>query len=554
MSQIKGPTLIVAATGAVRLHTLASWWRRFTVDHALTALVGAVALGFDLHGLGTASLSVDEAWSVGLASHNLRILWQYIWGQDAHMALYYLLLHGWLHILAFLGIPPVEFMVRLPSAICAALSSVMVFLLGQRFWRRTAGLVASLLYLLNILQLFHAQNARSYSLEALCVCASWYALFAALHAANGRFSRWACYVGVTALAIYAQIFAVLIVVAQVVACAGLLILPNPWRTRVQDAQRSLAVSLALIGILVAPLGLDALIHGGGNKWVPAASIQSIINFFIYLCDERVSYLYLIASIALLALLIAARSWIRWVSRWLAHSLDRDQAGMLSLAVSRQLPPATFGLICWLVVPMLLSYVMTQPALNLHLFWDRYLIGVVPPFYLLVGTSVGAFRWRLVRLVLALLLIGFALVQLPPRYYAMQPDDFRSVAAWLETHYVSGDGVACYIGTLCAVPMDYYLHLDPGPAHLDADSPGNFLWDGHKVVSSSVPSLAAYSTRHRHIFVILVLDHRSPARQAEEQAVQQWLDGHCTHQAAFRAGSVLVRWCATGISLPHYHRS
>ena len=116
----------------------------------LCILIGAIALGFNLYRLGSPSIWFDEAFSVELARQPLPLIWHIIWGPEPNMELYYLLLHFWLGFTGFLGLHPTEFVVRFPSAICAALSSVMVFLLGRRFLGITAGIVGAGLYWLGV--------------------------------------------------------------------------------------------------------------------------------------------------------------------------------------------------------------------------------------------------------------------------------------------------------------------------------------------------------------------------------------------------------------------
>src|SRR6266849_7400948 len=189
----------------------------------LCILIGASALGFNLSRLGSPSIWFDESFSVELARQPLPLIWHIIWGPEPNMELYYLLLHFWLGFTGFLGLHPTEFVVRFPSAICAALSSVMVFLLGRRFLGITAGIVGAGLYLLNDLQLLYAQQTRSYSLQLLLICIAWYALFIALTQERHQKRWWACFIVATTLAVYAHLFSVLILLAQLVTFGGLLV-------------------------------------------------------------------------------------------------------------------------------------------------------------------------------------------------------------------------------------------------------------------------------------------------------------------------------------------
>src|SRR6266480_5781626 len=147
------------------LHRLQRFVHDVSSNWVLCILVATVALAFDLYRLATPSIWFDEAFSVELARQPLPLLWHIIFGLEPNMELYYLLLHGWLAVTGVLGQHSTEFVVRLPSAIFAALSTVVVFLLGRRFLTMPAGLVAAALYLLNDLQLVYAQQGRSYSLQ-----------------------------------------------------------------------------------------------------------------------------------------------------------------------------------------------------------------------------------------------------------------------------------------------------------------------------------------------------------------------------------------------------
>ncbi|HEU5379913.1 MAG TPA: glycosyltransferase family 39 protein, partial [Ktedonobacteraceae bacterium] len=95
------------------------------------------------------------------------------------MELYYLFLHFWLQVTGVLGMIPTEFLVRLPSAIFAAFSVLVLFLMGRRFLGLWAGFAGTSLYALNYFQLVYAQQTRAYSLQLLLLCLAWYALFVA---------------------------------------------------------------------------------------------------------------------------------------------------------------------------------------------------------------------------------------------------------------------------------------------------------------------------------------------------------------------------------------
>src|SRR6266704_6709411 len=163
-------------------------------DWLLCLAVGAVALAFNLYRLGGPSLWFDEILSVERARQSLPVLWHIIFSTQQNMALYYLLLHFWLSFTTLLGLHSSEFVVRLPSAVFAALGTIMVFLLGRRFFGLSGGLVGAGLYLLNDLQLVYAQQTRAYSLQLLLICVAWYAFFVAITGESYAKRWWMCYI------------------------------------------------------------------------------------------------------------------------------------------------------------------------------------------------------------------------------------------------------------------------------------------------------------------------------------------------------------------------
>ena len=96
-------------------------WQKYLPQRLILAgLLFSIALFFDLRHLGRPGIWFDEAFSVELARQPLPLLWHIIFGLEPNMELYYLFLHFWL-ALTGLFIHPIEFVVRFPSAIFAAL-------------------------------------------------------------------------------------------------------------------------------------------------------------------------------------------------------------------------------------------------------------------------------------------------------------------------------------------------------------------------------------------------------------------------------------------------
>jgi hypothetical protein len=151
--------------------------------------------------------------------------------------------------------------------------------------------------------------------------------------------------------------------------------------------------------------------------------------------------------------------------------------------------------------MAVAFALTQERLNLHLFFSRYLVVVVPSFCLLAGLAVSALPSRLAQLAAVLALIAVAWSPLTNYYEVAQVQDFQRPVAWIQSRYQTGDGVVCAPEGQCGIPMGYYFVAYPGRAHLDPDSPGRWDWETYKWNPVTVDSIDQYAARHRRIFYV-----------------------------------------------------
>lgn len=514
-------------------------------------LVFGVALGFDLYRLGAPSIWFDEAFSVELARLPLPTMWHIIWGPEPNMELYYLFLHGWLGLSGLFGWLPTEFVVRLPSTIFAALASVMVYLLGRRYMGMAAGMAGAGLFTLNYLQLTYAQQTRAYSLQLLLTCIAWYALFALL-SQDTRVKRWwACFILATTLAIYAQLFSVLILLSQIGAFAGLLVLPGSWRARARRNLRGFLASLLATGVLGIPMWLVAL-HGARTNWLPVPHLHDVLHLFQYITTSSQGYLLLLFILCVgavgIALLAYAKDF-RPLLRSFTFSGRPEQAG----AQLQQYVPLVFSLVCWLCVPILVSYVVSQSPIRL--FSTRYLVTILPPLFLLAGVGINALRWRVAQAAILLCMLLIALYYVPVYYRSAQVEDWNSTVHWLQQRYQANDGLVCFDNDVeqgCQISVQYYLDAYPTGAHFTAGTPGLFSWDNlgpanpasGTFAAVDPAALAAFAAHHPRMFYIL---GRFPddASAAKAQAAQNWLDNHYRLLGRITTRTVTISLYATG---------
>lgn len=528
--------------------TISPWQRFFRVSRSWLpgSVIFLIALCFNLYRLGSASIWFDEAFSVELARQPLPQLLRLIFGPEPNMELYYLFLHFWLRLTALLGWNPTEIVVRLPSALFAAGSAVIIFALGRRFISTAAGLLGALLYVLNCVQLIYAQQTRSYSLQLLLMALSWYILLAALTTERRHRLSWSSYVLVTVLALYTHLFSILLVVAQFVFVVGLFIVANPWRERVRRHMVSFLLSMLAFASLSIPMILLSL--GGGNtSWLPSPHPGDVVRLFYSFAGYNKAYaIVLLAGCALCVVFLAGA----YLSTFLRENVAGSKLRSWFKPFERFVP-ICWMLLCWLLLPLLISYVVSQGATRL--FSARYLVVIVPAFCLLIGLLIAGLRGRIIPTVLSLVVLALALVATPYYYASAQVEDWNSTVPWMQQRYQPDDGLVCYDNTIngpikqgCQISVEYYFHAYPTSAHFTSDAPGAFSWTTYSAPNPEAAldpaALAAYGSQHPHLFFIV--GRVQDGSTARLQAAQQWLDTHYRLLGQTSTRTVTIRWYAT----------
>ncbi|TMD64010.1 MAG: hypothetical protein E6I84_14535 [Chloroflexi bacterium] len=480
--------------------------RRSTlIDGAFVLGLATAALGVGLFRLGNASLWADELFTSQFTAIPFGEFWRYFWQREGNMLLYYLLLRGWLWLTSHLGLDPSELVLRAPSVVFAVLAVVVVYWLGRRFWGRTVGALGAGLYIVNHVQLSVDREARSYSLEMLLTCLGWYALLVAIQGGSRRRRWWAVYAVAMTLALYSHLFSALVLAAQIVAFVALLRLPSSWQARVGRSIVGMAVSVGAIGVAMLPMVGYYLHHGSNNQWVPPANPTAMARLLWNISGHLILYGVLLGLSVLLALIVGLAVKRRY-AEWHAAAVD----------------PVTLALLCWMVVPVVLSYTLTQPLLNLHLFVWGYLVVVIPPLCLLAARGVTLLPWRRARPALALALVATAVAALPI-YYGTVAQDYKTAVRWTERHYQPADGLVCTPWS-CPMAFAYYLPLDRGPAPLAAGAPGTWSWQRMDAMPLDQRSLAVYARLHPRIFYVDALTMQDSLElRMRAQVAQEWLN-------------------------------
>ena len=120
---------------------------------------------------GGEGLWLDETFSLWVANHSVADMLQWIVKIDSHPPLYYLLLHYWI---ALNGNTP--YYARLLSALFGAATIPVIYLIGKRISGAVMGFAAAVIFALSPFNIYYAQETRMYTLLTFNAAVAIYAL------------------------------------------------------------------------------------------------------------------------------------------------------------------------------------------------------------------------------------------------------------------------------------------------------------------------------------------------------------------------------------------
>jgi uncharacterized membrane protein len=350
------------------------------------------------------------------------------------MALYYLLLRGWVVF------GHSEIALRSLSVILAVGALWVVIALSRELFGRRIALAAGLLLAVNPLYVQFAQDVRGYSLALLLVSASCYFFIRGIgYRSPAPRWCWTAYTVVTALAAYSNFWAALVPLGQALSLAFLPPGRIPWRRLVPTA--------AALAVLLVPLGL--LIQSTDSAGVNWAAGSSAGHLFTRI---RSSVPHAVLDVLVLAAVVGLVVVIVLLRR-------RRDVGAIFARQWEVLFTA-----CWLVVPI--AAVIMLSLVDRPLFVVRYLMVSLPPALMLVAVgivrlaSLARRRATIVAATLLIVVVVVSMVGVAQWYSQGGPQDFRSAVSYIADHAQPGDGMLIY-APYERVPVEWYMADQPG---------------------------------------------------------------------------------------------
>ncbi len=341
--------------------------------HLASLLLILAAFCWRTYQLDAQSLRGDEAATVLYSALPIGELWELSRVTDPHPPFYYFMLHPWQWLAG-----ESAWAMRFAGVIASTLAVAALYTLARRTLRATGvSLLAAALLAVNPLQIWLAQDIRSYPFFTLLGLFSAWALWAALHRGQkpevrsqtamphaGRFTfhasrlaPWLLYILLTLACFYIHYYTVFLIAFQ-----GLFVLINIRRFWVQ--RWLWLVSQIAIGLLIIP-GLQLAYNFVGEA---AGGIETLSPPVILR----------LASTALLSGFTLDNTWGLWVSILLAPIWV---IGLISL-LRRDFISGSF----WMLFFALPVLGVIALSIDRPFFKERFLIQAQPAFELLLAAG------------------------------------------------------------------------------------------------------------------------------------------------------------------------
>jgi len=462
----------------------------------ITGLAGVLRTFY----LTSQGITLDESFSVYLGRTGSFEFFHTICTSEFNMALYYMLLRGWMHL------GHSEWIIRSLGVLLSTATVPVIYAIGSRLFDRRTGIVSALLIAVHPYHVILAQRARSYPLAILLVSLSSLPFIRLVEKPSVVSAM--KYAMLSAAAVYSHFFSLFVIGAQL---CSVLVLPRsrvPWKL--------LAASLSVLAGLLVPFGWFALTHASISHvgWVQELSVQQTL-------------------LVLYALTLSKARSLIYLALWCA-------AGYMWLQQSDTTRWPYAFLFAWLVLPISLTAVV---SVRYPLMIERYLSVCLPASVLLAGAGlVTLLRFSRVLAVGVLgivLLYSFAAI----RFYDRHPEfaeGWREGSRSILSRLQPGDVVIAE--SLTGYTFDYYrdTFVKPLPPFSRLDSMATTLVEP---LPGNVWILASIRFNP---------NWRGATPGAAEAAVQKFAEAHkgeyCPAPPYFQAGEARVwqfRRCSKG---------
>lgn len=326
--------------------------KRQSVIECLVLLVVATVLR--IWYIGKTDLGGDESFSLYMALQSVPDLVRMLCQGD-NPPLWELLLHYWVKLF---GIS--EMSIRTLSLIFSVLTVIPLYIAGEKYIHRFAGMAAALCYCFSTFSIFMAHECRVYSLIGFCTASSVLLFIGA--ARNPKPFRFVLLTLVNLMLMYGHYLSVWIIVMEFIIALGI----KPVRQKIWKPYLIHAAALILLFVPMFPVLFTRFFDSGVNgTWIAkTTSLEALYDFLWRMCNVPVT--------TVLAIILLVSTFVLLIIRIVKKQYAFGNTTLLTLL--------------W-VVPLVVSFVL---SFFTGFFLDRYFYFLFPVFYL----SIAAYGYYL----------------------------------------------------------------------------------------------------------------------------------------------------------------
>jgi mannosyltransferase len=346
-----------------------------------------------------------------------------------------------------------EVVSRVPSLVASVLSVAVFFHLGSIMFNQRIGFLAALVMVVTEFHIYYAQTYRYYAVYVLLILLSYFYFYLLFQ--RRRWHDVALYVLFTVLALYTHTHGMFAIASQGVFFIVMMALKREWRSR-RVISRWL-ISQGLVLVLIFPglwmsfladqlaqipafAAMGVRVVGGevGIGWLQEPSVGSIARalvrflFFEWYYFNPFGVFTALLFIAAGTVYFAARAgWKQWSKS--IRQLPHDGARSLTSRL-----PEWLLVISWfagmLLLPWIASFVLVP------MFFDRYVLGASPAYYLLLILIIFGIR----RVIPAQVIMAAFLVSLAPgliAFYTYYDNErWNDLAGYVQANLQPNDAI------------------------------------------------------------------------------------------------------------------
>ncbi|PSR11903.1 MAG: hypothetical protein DA408_11280 [Bacteroidetes bacterium] len=380
-------------------------------------------------GLGQENFWLDEATSIETAHLGIKNIIATSQANDVHPPLYYILLHFWLNAFG-----TSEVVARLFSAIFSIITIPVFYRFTLRLFDHKTALIATSLLTFSPFAIFYAQEARSYSLFALCILASFVYFYKCINSTNKHFFPIAGFIFWSTLMLFLHIYGLFFLFSQFIVFAYWLYV-NKRITQWHPLWAAFIISGLVFCLWVPSLYTQTQVVVTKGYWIPSATLGYLLyTFFEIAGDYRISRL---VSLLFLGIFIyGGKTYLVHVIRQITNE------PFISILVG-----------CWAFVPIVVAFSVSQIAPSILL--ARPLIASAMPLFILTAVLLQNISNKQLKTWSLIFICTLFMVLNGKRYLYLEKEDWRSIAAIIDHPAAPKADAIVLHEYFCNTPLNYY---------------------------------------------------------------------------------------------------